>query len=404
MSAAARVRQVTPPQGLPRLFSQELARFAPPGEPHELIASIAEAGLRGRGGGAFPTAEKLLAVAGRRRRPVVVVNAAEGEPASGKDKTLLRFAPHLVLDGAVLAARALGAKTAVVALADTARTERSAVSRAIAERSRSDRVELAIATVPDAFVSGEETALLRAIEGRAAKPTLKPPYPFERGLNGAPTLVQNAETLAHVALIARFGPAWFRSAGTADAPGSALLTLSGAFARPGVVEVELGVSLGDIVLRAGGLTEAVSAFLVGGYFGEWVPAREAGALKLTPDVLGAGAIVALPASACAAVECARVSRYLARESAGQCGPCSFGLDAIATAFEQLTRGDDRRAQILRWTAQVRGRGACRHPDGAVRFVESALATFGDELDRHVDHGRCSARARNVLPVPGDARR
>jgi NADH:ubiquinone oxidoreductase subunit F (NADH-binding) len=402
VTSSARMQQVAAPAGLPRLLSKQFAQLGPPAQPRDLIEALAEAGLRGRGGAGFPTAQKLRAVAGRRGRPIVVVNAAEGEPASGKDKALLRLNPQLVLDGAVVAAHALGAKKAVVAVADNARAEHAAVSRAIVERRRFHDLELELATVPDAFVSGEETALLRSIEGGPAKPTLKPPFPFERGLDGAPTLVQNAETMAHIALIARFGPAWFRSAGSDDAPGTALVTLSGAFERQGVAEIELGTPLGDLVLRAGGLSEEVSAFLVGGYFGRWVSAREAGALRLTPDVLGAGAIVALPASACAAAECARVTRYLAGESAGQCGPCVFGLDAIATAFAQVARGDDRRPRLLRWTAQVQGRGACRHPDGAARFVESALTVFADELDHHVRHGRCRARTRNVLPVPSRA--
>lgn len=408
MTAAAIDARVTAPQGVPRLLAgargdrattlaEHLARFGPPAEPRDLIAALEEAGLRGRGGGGFPTAAKLRAVAQHRGRPVVVVNAAEGEPASGKDKLLIRLAPHLVLDGAMLAARALGARGAVVAVADTAKIEHAVLAHAISERRRYDPVKLKVATVPDAFVTGEETALISAIGGGPAKPTLKPPYPFESGLGGAPTLVQNAETLAHVALIARFGADWFRSIGSADAPGTALVTLSGAVARPGVHEIELGSTLGDVVLRSGGATEAVSAFLVGGYFGGWVPASEAASLRLTPDVLGAGAIVAFPEAACAIAECARVARYLADESAGQCGPCVFGLAAIADALEQLVRGDrrdraDRRDQILRWADQVQGRGACRHPDGAARFVTSALLTFAPEFERHVQHGRCGRRA------------
>ncbi len=323
---------------------------------------------------------------------------------SDKDKTLVRFAPHLVLDGATLVAHTLGARDAIVCLADTAKVERAVLSHAIAERRRLDRVKLTAATVPDTFVSGEETALLSAIAGGRPTPALKPPYPFERGLGGAPTLVLNVETLAHVALIARFGAAWFRSAGSDDAPGTALVTLAGAVSRPGVHEIELGSSVGDLVLRAGGATEAVSAVLVGGYFGRWVPAADAAALRLTPRVLGAGALFAFPADACALAECARVVRYLAAESAGQCGPCVFGLAAIADALDRLVRGErrdraDGRAQIVRWAAEVRGRGACRHPDGAAGFVESTLTTFADELDLHARHGRCGHPHRVLLPVP-----
>jgi NADH:ubiquinone oxidoreductase subunit F (NADH-binding) len=417
-AAAMHDQHVAAPHVIPRLLggtrrdrattlAEHLARFGAPAAPRDLIAMLAEAGLCGRGGGGFPTAQKLRAVAGRRGRPVVVVNAAEGEPACSKDKALVRLTPHLVLDGAAVAAHVLGAREVVVAIADTARPELQSLTHALAERRRFDPIDTTVAVVPDAFVTGEETALLRAIVGEPAKPTLKPPFPFERGLDGAPTLVQNAETLAHIALIARFGPSWFRSAGSADAPGTALVTLSGAVAQPGVREIELGCSLGDLVLRAGGATEAVSAFLVGGYFGHWIRGNDAAALRLTPEVLGAGAIVAFPEHACAAAECARVTRYLARQSAGQCGPCVYGLDAIAGALERLARGDrqrraDGRAQILRWAGQVRGRGACRHPDGAVRFVESALTVFEREFELHVQHGRCREPARSVLPLPPGA--
>jgi NADH:ubiquinone oxidoreductase subunit F (NADH-binding) len=363
-----------------------------------LIDEVAASGLRGRGGASFETATKLRSIAGR-RRPVVVANAAEGEPASGKDKALLRATPQLVLDGVVATAYAVGARDAVVAVGAGARKELESVSRALAER-RGDPVRIRIEAVPDTFVSGEETALLNALQGRAAKPSMKPPYPFERGLNGAPTLVQNVETLAHIALIARFGADWFRGAGSADAPGTALVTLGGAVAKEGVFEIELGSMLGDLLARGGNATEPLAAVLVGGYFGRWVPAIDAPGVRLVPDVLGAGAVVAFPASACGVAEAARVVRYLAGESAGQCGPCVHGLRAISTAFAELDASPDTaRARLERWTAQVRGRGACRHPDGVATFVESFLTVFEPELTRHARRGRCGAATRGWLPVP-----
>jgi NADH:ubiquinone oxidoreductase subunit F (NADH-binding) len=391
-SAATRAENVALPRLLAGIrpdraltLAEHRARFGPLARPQDLVAELDAAGLRGRGGGAFPVADKLRAAAVRRRRPIVVANAAEGEPASSKDKALVRHSPHLVLDGAVLAAAALGAREVVVAVARSASTERLALVRALAER----REPIELATVPDGFVSGEETALLNALGGGPAKPTLKPPYPFESGLGGAPTLVQNAETLAHVALIARFGAGWFGS-------GTALVTLSGSVARPGVHEIELGSTLGETLRRAGGTSETVSAFLVGGYFGRWIAAADAIPMRLTPEVLGAGAIVAFPARDCAVAECARVARYLSNESAGQCGPCVYGLAAIADALERPTR--ESIPKLHRWTAQVRGRGACRHPDGAAQFVESALAVFGDELAQHAQHGGCRRKHRRILPL------
>jgi NADH:ubiquinone oxidoreductase subunit F (NADH-binding) len=376
----------------------------------ELIELAAAAGLTGRGGAGFATARKLHAVADAHARPVVVANGVEGEPVSDKDKALLRHTPHLVLDGVALAAGAVGARKAIVALATGATHEIAAVRAALAERERRgiDRVQIRVAGVQDGFVAGEETAIIHSLNGGPATPTFTPPRPFERGVGGAPTLVQNVETLAHLALIARFGPRWFRTIGTAAEPGSALVTVGGAVARPGVYEVPLGLPVADLLAWAVGPPEPLSALLVGGYFGTWVAAEQALRLRLIDaDLasagasLGARAIFALPRSACGLIESSHVMRYLADESAGQCGPCVHGLDAIAGAFERLARGGrdaaGAPAQLKRWLGQVKGRGACRHPDGAARLVESALRVFSAEVELHT-HGRCRGTHRAPLPI------
>jgi NADH:ubiquinone oxidoreductase subunit F (NADH-binding) len=376
---------------------RHLDRLGPLPETVDLAEMADGASLRGRGGAAFDVAVKLRSVAASRGHPVVVANGVEGEPASGKDKVLLRHAPHMVLDGVVAAARYVGAGTAIVAVARSAQAEHDALCRAV--RERRDEIDFHVARVADGFVAGEETALLHGVRGGPARPTTKPPYPFEHGLRGEPTLVQNVETLAHLGLVARYGASWFRGVGTADAPGTALVTLRGVVARAGVYEVEFGTTVGDLLRGAGGLTTDVSSVLVGGYFGAWRAFGEAESLALTPDVLGAGAIVAFPRDTCGLSECARVVRYLAGESAGQCGPCTHGLPAIAGALARLADGDGRAEQQLnRWTAQVHGRGACRHPDGVVRFVSSALEVFGDDVAHH-RRRRCRRSTRAVLPVP-----
>jgi NADH:ubiquinone oxidoreductase subunit F (NADH-binding) len=395
--------------GLPLGLDAHLATHGPLPSSRGLVELVTESGLRGRGGGGFPAGRKLAAVAGGRRRPVVVVNAAEGEPVSVKDKLLLRRAPHLVLDGAALAATALGARDVLVAIDRTAGEEVGVVSEALDER-RDLRLRWQLAVVPPGFVAGEETALVNALEGRAAKPSFTPPRPFERGFRGAPTLVQNVETLAHMALIARHGPGWFRALGTRDEPGSALFTLSGAVARPGVYEAALGTPVRAVVAQAGGLRGEPRAFLMGGFFGSWVDPLVAQGLSLLDAeltavgaALGAGAIVVLPAGICGLDQSARVARYLADESAGQCGPCVHGLSALAGALETLVSGHgDTRRDALRWLQQIRGRGACRHPDGASRFIESSLEVFGDETALHL-RGRCRGRHGAFLPTGGERR-
>jgi len=356
-------------------YDQHLALHGPLDPRGDLTDELDRAGLRGRGGAAFPTGTKLRAVAEAGGRPLVVANAVEGEPVSGKDRALLRVAPHLVLDGAVAACRALGARDAIVAIGDRTGRERAMVEAAIAQRGRKDgRVTLRTAAVESRFVAGEETALVRALGGREAKPSLKPPYPFERGLDGAPTLVANAETLAHVALIARFGAGWFRSAGTSESPGTALVTIGGAVVQPGVHEIELGTTLDQVLEQTGGANEAVQAILVGGYFGRWVTPATARELRLTPE-----------------------------ESAGQCGPCVHGLRAIADTMSAPGE-PDRRRRLEQLAALVDRRGACRHPDGAAGFLRSALDAFADEFAAHVRRGRCGARDARVLPIVGRRQR
>jgi NADH:ubiquinone oxidoreductase subunit F (NADH-binding) len=380
------------------------------GASHDLIELVEASGLQGRGGGGFPTGRKLRAVAERPRRPVVLANGAEGEPVSSKDQTLLHYVPHLVLDGAAVAAAAVGADEVAIAVGENARAPIAAIQAAIAEREdrRVDRVGFRLVTAPARFVAGEETALINWLNGGPAKPMFTPPRPFERGIAGKPTLVQNVETLANLALIARFGANWFRALGTRTEPGSALITLGGAVRRPGVYEIPLGLPLHDLLDSAGGPSEPLSAFLIGGYFGGWVAAEHVDRLALLDaDLrkagasLGARAIFALPASACGIVETARVAQYLAGESAGQCGPCLHGLDAIARALVQLAWGKsgrrERDARLDHWLELVKGRGACRHPDGAVQLVESGLRVFAAEAAVH-ERGSCSGAGRPQLPV------
>jgi NADH:ubiquinone oxidoreductase subunit F (NADH-binding) len=382
------------PDGRPVSHAEHLRQHGPVPLDRDVVATIAASGLRGRGGGAFPAGRKLEAVASRGHEPVVVVNGAEGEPLSGKDKALLRSVPHLVLDGASAAAVAVGSREVVIAVGAGARAERASVAAAL--RERRDRVRWRLAAVPDRFVAGEETALVAALDRRAAKPTSKPPYPFERGLRGAPTLVQNAETLAHLALIARRGAAWFRSCGTTNEPGSALITLSGAVTRPGIYEVALGTPVSELIARAGPGAEPAAAVLVGGYFGTW--SRDLTLPLTAANGLGAGVVVAFPKGACVLHEVARVARYLAGESAGQCGPCVHGLAAIAGELERLAHGRGDRTLLARWASELPGRGACRHPDGAARFVASALQVFEGEIAAHLRHHRCGKRDRKLLPV------
>jgi NADH:ubiquinone oxidoreductase subunit F (NADH-binding) len=378
-----------------------------------LIEEIAQARLLGRGGAAFPTARKMRAVAGARGRPIVVANGAEGEPASLKDRTLLEALPHLVLDGAALAAEAVGAPEAIVSVCESSPAAVDGVRTAIEEReghAAREAPRLMLAEVPGHYVAGQESALVNYLDGGPALPTFTPPMPFEEGLRRRPTLVSNVETLAHVALIARHGAAWFRQLGTPAQAGTALVTISGPVASPGVYEIAPGSPLMALVDAAGGATARVRAALVGGYSGAWIGADRLRGVALSDEhladhdaALGAGVVVLLSESACPVAEVARLADWLARQSARQCGPCEHGLAALARTLAEVADGSapaDSGARLSQLTALVRGRGACGHPDGAVAMIVSAARAFREDFSDHARHGLCeSCRRAPELPLP-----
>jgi NADH:ubiquinone oxidoreductase subunit F (NADH-binding) len=390
--------------GVPEDLRAHLARYGRPpmGNPH-LIQAVEQAGLTGRGGAAFPVHRKLAIVARARGRKVIVANGAESEPASRKDNLLLRAAPNLVLDGLQLAAEAVGASEAHLYLHPGISPE---LLHALHQRPAAglDRVAVTVTEAPARFLAGQESALVNRLGGGPAVPTFVPPRVTERGLGGAPTLVQNVETLAHLALIARYGPRWFRAVGTADEPGSMLATVH-TTSNTQVIEAEIGAPLRTLIPAK----ENAQAILIGGFHGTWLPIETANTVTLDNAALnrhgaavGAGVIAALPADRCGLAEAARVVRYLAAESAGQCGPCLNGLPRIAAALAVLA-GSGHHSQVRkdleRWAGLVTGRGACNHPDGTVRFVRSTLTVFAPEISLHA-RGHCSASNKKpFLPLP-----
>ena len=381
-----------------------------------LIGRIERAGLRGRGGASFPAATKLRAVAGARGRAVVAINATEGEPASLKDRTLCETLPHLVLDGGQLAGQAIGANELIVCVCESQPAIVEGITAAIEERAGLGGAQLrtSVAALPGDYVAGQETALVNHLNGGPALPTFTPPMPFEQGVRRRPTLINNAETLAHIALIARHGSQWFRQLGTAGDPGSALVTLSGPIAGPGVYEIEHGASLTSLVDAAGGTTARVRAALLGGYSGTWIDGELLRGLALSDEhlaphgaSLGAGVVVLLSEHACPVAETARVARWMASQSAGQCGPCVNGLDALARTVEEIAGGSGEATatqRVARLAALVRRRGACGHPDGTVNFVASACETFAGEFADHARHGHCDGcMLAGELPLPARER-
>jgi NADH:ubiquinone oxidoreductase subunit F (NADH-binding) len=373
----------------------------------DLVDLSQKVDLRGRGGAAFPFARKITAVASAARardcRPVVLVNATEGEPASAKDKFLLTHAPHLVLDGASLAAQALGARQIVIAVTDRGAAARS-LRTAVGESGLGGFVRLV--RLPERFVTGEGGALVNGVNGGPALPPGRKVRAAQSGVDGLPTLLSNAETFAQLALVSQLGADLYAAVGTAAEPGTVLLTVWGVDGRPRVVETPAGLPLAQVLDLAG--AERGQGVLVGGYHGAWITPSAANRALVSREsiakaggALGAGIILPIAGDVCPLGEVARVAAYLGAESAGQCGPCRLGVPAIARSLQALASGDigdEALSAVRQGTQTVRGRGACHHPDGAARFVTSALTAFAADVEVHLAGGTCGRPVRGVLPI------
>jgi NADH:ubiquinone oxidoreductase subunit F (NADH-binding) len=362
-----------------------------------LLAGLKRSGLTGHGGGHVPVALKWRATMRGTGRLTVVANGAESEPLSAKDATLLQQRPHLVLDGLALTAEALGAERAVIWLHGSDVGTRRVVERAVSERwaaqwasGSAAGVPIEVVSGPSHYLAGEASAIVQGLGGGPALPTARRP----RSPDAPRTLVHNVETLARLALLARGLPA----------VGTVLLTIVGPSGRS-VREVPRGVRFADVLWSAG--HAAPAGVLLGGFGGMWaswsdvadIPV-DAGALRVAGLELGAGIVAPLAAGACPVAETAAIVEYLAGMSARQCGPCLFGLPAVAGGVRRLMDGTAGRAvrrRLVDDLGAVAGRGACHHPDGAVRLTGSLLTVWAEHVELHVRGGRCSCA--RVLPVP-----
>lgn len=362
----------------------------------DTLAALAEgARVRGRGGAGFPFARKLRAAAEHARttrRPVVVVNASEGEPASAKDAVLAMAVPHLVLDGAATAAHALGAREVhVVVPADRPRA-RALLTAAVAER---DDVRLAwhLHVAEPRFVAGQARAVLELLAGRDGLPVTAWQPEAISGHRRRPTLLSNAETWAHIGLLSLEGVGPTLQRGTVEEPGTTLLTVHAPGQPVTVREVEHGTLLTEVLPASA----ADGPVLIGGFHGTWAAwttvrsARvSASGLRARGISLGAGVLIATGPDGCAMELTQQIVEHLAAQSAQRCGPCFNGLPALADAVSALKSGaPGARAAAERISGLVVGRGACAHPDGTARLVGSLLQNLGSEVDAH-RRGTCAA--------------
>jgi NADH:ubiquinone oxidoreductase subunit F (NADH-binding) len=379
------------------LAYRDLGGYRPLTDPDRLLAEVDSSGLLGRGGAGFPLGRKLRAVRdnGRQGRTgtVVIANGEEGEPASIKDRWLLRHRPHLILDGLRLAAAAVGADLAFVYLSDAeaAQTVRAALSEL--DSAVFGGVTVAVRLVDPGYIAGEETAAVRALNGGPVKPTDKPPRPFQAGVNERPTLVSNVETLANLPFLHQHGAVAFRSQGTSRSPGTFLVTLTGAGRPSGLYEIPHGLPFSELIARHGVSPDHVRGALMGGYFAGLLNRTVLDAtldhetLRELGSGLGAGAICVLTDD-CPVAVAASVLSYFDRENAGQCGSCFNGTAAMAAAAAALrdgVAGTEDVARLRRWSVVLRGRGACATLDAATNTAASLLDQFPDEVSSHLDN-------------------
>jgi NADH-quinone oxidoreductase subunit F len=397
--------------------------------PAATIDTVVASGLRGRGGGGFPTGRKwagLAAQDGTRR--YVVCNGAEGEPGTFKDRALIRANPYQVVEGIIIAAFAVGAAETFICLKRSFQREIEAVTRAVQEFQAAGicaDCQVTIVAGPDEYLFGEEKAMLEVIEGKPPLPRWYPPY--EQGLfatapqlgwevtprSGSgggpnPTLVNNVETMANVPHILARGPEWFRSMGTVESPGTIVATVVGDVIAPDVGEVELGTSLRDVIDAVGsGIApgRAVKA-VFSGVANPVIVADQLDApvsyegLQAIGSGMGAAGFIVYDDTTCMVDAAYRLSRFLSIESCGQCPPCKLGSSEITNHLERLEVGggsDDDLRWIRHWLTRVTDGNRCYLAVEEQLVVDSIMQAFPEEFTEHVEHGRCPRPRR--LPIP-----
>ena len=310
----------------------------------KVVAELRASGLQGRGGAGFPAAIKWAALLEQAETErYVVCNADEGEPGTFKDREIMLRRPHLMLEGLAIAAHTIQTPTILIYIRGEFSAERQAVERAIAEASEALRdFDFQLVDGHGAYICGEETALLEALEGRRGLPRLKPPYPTESGYRGKPTLMNNVETLACVPPIMLRGGDWFKAQGRTE-PGSKLYCVSGHVKRPGVYELPLGVGLDELVEASGGYLGTPKAFSPGGASSGFLPMSfreeplDFGHLAKAGSMLGSAGVVVLNDTINMAWAALEQAIFFEEESCGQCAPCRIGTRVVRRALDQYTQ-------------------------------------------------------------------
>jgi len=383
----------------------------------EVIEIVKASGLRGRGGAGFPTGLKWSFVPKQSPKPrYLVCNADESEPGTCKDRELLEKNPHLLIEGMILAAYAIGSHVGYVYLRGEFETQQRIFDRAI-EQARAQGLlgddvagsgyafELHSHLGAGAYICGEETALLSSLEGYRGQPRLKPPFPAVEGLYACPTVVNNVETLMNVPAIVQNGAPWFRQWGTEKSPGTKIFSVSGPVKRPGNYEVPLGLPLRKLIdEHCGGMQDGakIKAVIPGGSSVPLLPVSQLDtgldfeSMGAVGTFLGSGGVIVIDDQTCIVDALYNITRFYEHESCGKCTPCREGTYWMSEVFERLESGHGRERDIdllVDVSDNIMGKSFCALGDAAAMPVLGAIKHFRPEFEYHVTHKRCMVNRR-----------
>ena len=396
--------------------------------PGWIIDEVKASGLRGRGGAGFPTGLKwsFMPKDTADRPSYLVVNADESEPGTCKDREIMRHDPHLLIEGCLLAACAMHAHTAYIYIRGEFIHERHRLQAAIDEAHEANLIgkgnnngwdlDIHVSHGAGAYICGEETALLESLEGKKGQPRLKPPFPANVGLYGAPTTVNNVESIAVVPDILRRGASWFASLGRPNNSGTKLFCISGHVNEPCNVEEEMGIPLRELIDRhAGGVRggwDNLLAVIPGGSSVACLPATTCQHLPMDFDTLaelksglGTAAVIVMDKSTDIIRAIARISYFYKHESCGQCTPCREGTGWMWRVLERMARGEAEKHEIdmlLDVTYQVEGHTICALGDAAAWPIQGLIRHFRHVIEERIDHYGARSRPHADLPVEAEA--
>jgi NADH:ubiquinone oxidoreductase subunit F (NADH-binding) len=382
--------------------------------PEEVINLISEAGLRGRGGAGFPTGKKWALTRECAEQPrYFVMNGGEDEPGSKKDRVLMEYLPHLVVEGAIIAAYAVGAAKVFLYINARYDAATQSITNALAEAKSAGycgqnivgsgfTLDIEIIPAPHNYVAGEDTAALEVIEGKAPLPRQKPPFPVTVGLFGKPTSVNNVETVANVAPIILHGVDWYRRFGTPESPGTMIFSLGDDVKRPGIYELPYGTTLRTLIEACGGGTrddKKIKAIMPAAPSSAFLPANkidtplEPNSMRQAGSTLGCGVVRVISEGTCMVEEVLRISEFFTAESCGQCPACRMETNTLTALLKKVQQGQGGQPileQFGKILAFNKGKGFCNLIAMPGPPIESAIKLFPDDFAAHLNSGRCPA--------------